>query len=249
MTARSYNIDSRLRVSGTPSQFRAQFSLPVEQGRYTIDFVRMSNTFYNITPSNNRIYFNDSTTTAFIGTITPGYYNATTIVTGINSAFVTAVRVSDGLGAPATAIVCSYDFTSNRITFASVANFSFLFGTYQVNVAAQTLGFDAVNTTASLDFVTPNGMDLVYVYSALIDIKQSRNDMVLTNRNSGFGTFIENMFSPLGSEQITTFRDFNRYLIIDQRSRYLDISVRNSRFQEVALLENDWSFQITQIST
>jgi len=126
-------INSQDRVSGYPHQFKAYINPALESfKRVELYNITMPNTIYNITSSNNLIYFLEGST-ALVATITPGAYTSTSILAAIGTAMTSAS-------------VNSYTYTSTfnqntfMITITSTGSFSLTFATNITNSAGYILG-------------------------------------------------------------------------------------------------------------
>src|ERR1700678_3799195 len=108
--------------------------------KFTLASASIPNTTYNVTSTNNTLYWTDSTTTNFTATISPGSYSATTLA----SAIVTAMN------SVSANYLASYSTTTYLLTVSnSGLTFYFSFGTNTTNSMAYVMGFAANGTLAA----------------------------------------------------------------------------------------------------
>jgi len=132
-----YLIDSKDRISGSSHRFSIQCRPGIEPiKQIKLCGVSLPLTNYIIDASNQNIYFSDGTN--YIGVLTPGVYDYTTILAEIKSAMEAT--------AYAGTITATYSLTSFKFTVAGSVNFAFTFGTNTTNSAAYILGFDDEDT-------------------------------------------------------------------------------------------------------
>lgn len=248
MSARTYVCDSRYRFAGTPSNFVARYQNPFNSGLYRVLFTNITNGVYNVSTHNNKVYYEDDSLQQLVATVDVGNYNASTILIAMNNALAAAKRISDGLGSPSNAVTVIYSPTLNKIQFQSGTNFRLLFGTYNTNSMNFALGCANEDTVAGTSFIPPYQLDLGRPHQLLFRIRECHNDETLSNRDSSFGGVIENIYSPFGTQQVTYFRDFPRYLYFPQRTRVLTVTVLDARTLQEVDLGNDFSFMFQPIS-
>jgi hypothetical protein len=189
---RYFLIDSRDRVSGTSSNFRIQM-YPGLQNIKSFKLLRISLplTNYIINDFNNQIYFRVGVTD-YIGTILPGVYDYSTILTVIK----TAMEVT-GFGG---IITVTYNDSTLKFTVASTVSFLFTWGEFSDNSAAYILGWPNENSIDNVTHESPDVSHLSVPPYLLIDIdkfpiictttnKKSCSFIIFSQHNSGYVAF------------------------------------------------------------
>ena len=129
----------------------------VLHGRYRLQHLMLPVTYFNVSATNNKVYFSD-TTGAHVATLTPGYYNAFSSL----ATEVATQMTSAGNGT----VTCAVSSSTNLLTVSNTENFSFTFGTHIANSAAVLMGFignSAADATSQVAVRTMNLSELLYI--------------------------------------------------------------------------------------
>lgn len=121
----------RLASSASSNSFECKFQEPIE-GYYVLRWATIPNSLYNVTSSNNQIYFIESTV-SYVGTIEPGNYTGKTLATAIETAM-------DAVS-PVVHTVFFNPITGKLSVFVGVGTVGFEFGSNTLNTAAKVMGF------------------------------------------------------------------------------------------------------------
>lgn len=166
-------------VSDDPSNAFYTFGTNLD-GEYDLRCLLLTNTFYNVDSTNNKIYFNENSSNK-TATITPGYYTVSTITTAVKSALDTA---SGGYNT----FTVSIDSATKKMTFSASNNFSFVFTSELTpyNTAHDILGIGYRNTTAATSYTATNIVNLGDPMSVYINIDAADNQFMSAS-NDVFG--------------------------------------------------------------
>lgn len=226
-------LDSRDRTATSASSTDCVFQLnPGINGCTSVELLSLSfpNTQYNLNSLNNIIYFNDGAPK--VATIPPGNYDITAFLLAIK----TAMEAVSGLTYTAT-----YDFVSMKITVTATAPFSFSFAT-TLNSAANIMGFNNVNTGASLSITAPNITNLslpLYFYVQVDEF--STNVKSSNNFDNGSFTIINNT----NVSDIITFADQSYYRqkvkVTENNIQTLNVVFKNHNNVIMDLNGADWA--------
>lgn len=136
-------IKSKDRVnysSTTASQFACQLLRSIAFDELELLYAQIPNTIYNITSSNNVIYFNDGANVS--ATITPGSYTISSLTSAIATAMTSA-------SSSAKTYTVTYSTSTFLLTISTTAGYTLTFGTNTTNSIAQTIGFPNSNTASA----------------------------------------------------------------------------------------------------
>lgn len=232
MNSKYIKIDSSKRVnllSSTPSKFSIRGSNVLFHGKYVLKAVYMPVTYYNVSPTNNQLFFTDANGAHSI-LIQPGYYASTAYLAAI------------GAGMSAVSSGITYTAVKDAITLAvtiaaSSGTFKLTFGTNTKHTVAIALGFQSVDTAFASSHVGSGLLNLAQTRSFNISV----NSITTTCDLNGVGySFVIPVTSntpgvqyyeaPLGFEQVIN---------IDAPTRQLEIVVFDDNY-EVMPLYAEW---------
>lgn len=175
-------IDSAQRTNfstSTPSKFTLLGTNTVFQGVYALKGIYMPVSFYNVSSTNNCIYFLDSTG-SHVAYVKPGFY--------VPAQFMTAVGVAMTLVGSGTLYTMARDAINLNATVSSTSDpFAFLFASNRSNSAAASMGFSNNDTSSSLTQLAPSMMYLSSTRSFNISVNDV--SMVIDLNNQGY-TFV-----------------------------------------------------------
>lgn len=220
-------------------------------GLYQMKQVQMPNSAYNVFASNgndkngkptgnNIIYFTD--TDLRIGTVAPGYYTDTTLLTAVQNAM-------NGAGGR-TDYVCAVNGNSRIITISAGGNFSMTFGTNTANSIAGVLGFTNVDTTIGTSSVGTYVLNLRTIQ--LIGVILSSPSGTYKNvygANSRQFSFILPVL--VNTQDIIFYsEDFYRQQIyIDTPINTLTVSVVDINGNPLNIQNVDWNFILSPVKS
>lgn len=159
------------------SDFKIELPRPIG-GKWRITHVVMPNSFYNIGPNNNKIYFDEDGSTVLTATITSGMYTSGTIAAAVKTAM-------EAAGAETYTVTLSS--TTNKLTIASTGNVGFWWGTYTDNSASEQLGFSDENLLPGSSQTADMPLNLSYPMTICMKINASINYQI-ASQNSFSGT-------------------------------------------------------------
>lgn len=139
----------RMNQSDTSSSFTVQFNEAIRFDKLAFVGAYIPNTIYNITSSNNLVYFNDGANR--IATIPSGNYDVSTL----SSAIQTQMNSVSAL-----TFTVSYSPMTYKMTITGTAPYSLTFGTNTTNSIAKKIGFANLNTTPALSQTGNNAVQL-----------------------------------------------------------------------------------------
>ena len=237
MTTNYIKVDSSQRVSpltSTPSAFSIRGTNIVFKGRYQLKAVYMPVTIYNVSSTNNRISFTDSTG-AHAVVIPPGYYTSAQYLAAIGTTMTTA----------STIYIATRDAIKlSMIVSASNGTFSFTFGTNTKYSAAATMGFAPVNTASASVQTGANLVNLAQNRSFNISI----NAVTATSDLNGVGySYVVPITSNTpGVQYYESPNCFHQVISIDKPTRQLDITVYDDNY-EILSMYSDWYMILTAL--
>lgn len=223
-------ISSKDRATGSSSSdFTIQMADSIDPGTYKLVYTAIPLTFYNITASNNKVYFLENAV-PFTATVTPGNYSASTIGAALSTAL-------DAAGAYTYTVAIDSNTEIVTIT-SSDAKASFSDGTNSINT---TIGFPA-STAAGLTHTGTSMLNLSQVRNLHICIDRDSPAKDSTNRRF---TFILPVIGGFKEWMYRTEKDINdQHITISREAKNLRISLRDDNLQEVNLNGLDWDFVI-----
>lgn len=205
--------------------------------KFTLASASIPNTTYNVSSSNNTLYWTDSTTATFTTTISPGSYSATTLASAIQTAM---NSVSSGY-------MASYSSTTYLLTVAnSGLTFYFSFGTNTTNSLAYVMGF-ATNGTLAASQTGQNVVNLAGAQFYYLVIDQIPCQCRGANAVD-YGSFVViNEVAPDGSiNYFNENQNYNTYEIgggINLNVLHVQLKTWNN--QLINLNGADWSFTMS----
>jgi hypothetical protein len=152
MNATQLVINSRDRDFSTDSSdaFKIQLSQSIKASKVSLKSADIPNTAYNVTSSNNVIYFNDGTNRTAV--VTPGNYTATTLKAAVDSAF--------AVSGTALTITYNYSASTYKVTISATGAITLTFGTNQTASMASLLGYPPADTTSATSHIASNVIQL-----------------------------------------------------------------------------------------
>jgi hypothetical protein len=130
-------ISSAQRATGSPGSYRIDLREVLEAGTYRLNEVFVCNSYYNVTSSNNTIYWEDTPGNTLSQTITPGIYTASQLA----AAVATAITAHTATGSVFTG---DYSAMTGKMSFtaAPVVVWSFTFDVDTANSIGSLIGFN-----------------------------------------------------------------------------------------------------------
>ena len=137
-------ISSAQRTYGTPYNFKIDLREPLEAGKYRLNEVYFCNSYYNVTATNNVIYWNEPTGLGDTSTtVTPGIYSTSALVTAIGTVMTT--RTTTG-----STFTGSYSAITGKISITATPTTAFTFLTTSLNSILPLIGFNGTEVDPSL---------------------------------------------------------------------------------------------------
>ena len=212
------------------------------KGTYRLVTFYGTNSFYNVTASNNQVYVNDNAAN-FTVSLTAGAYSSQTLRVEIQTQLNT---IGNG-----NVYTVAYDTDSGKYTItADTNNYYFTFATNTTNSAHRLLGLDASDGSAALTQVSENVIELSIHPVMYMNIKQDHNkqirgqnhfsaSLLLYDTTSSFGDpFRMNL---AGNHLYPQFVKFNG-------NKQLEISFYNDDYNEVSFQGTIWTLVLQKIS-
>lgn len=231
-------INSKDRTSGTPTEFK--IAIPAIEGlkRFSLQYVNLPNTLFNIDDTNNAIYY--SRGGARGTTIAPGAYSITDLLAELGD----AMTLADGLGV----YTVSYDPILMAITIECTLAFT-LDLSITTNTIWYVLGWEVplipgVNTTSALSHTAPYSVRLDFPSELFLTI----NELGEANVASNSGTR-GNFLVPLSV--ISQFNEiYTKYTRFDAERTYtygntltqFSVKLTKANGDLVDMNGADWSF-------
>lgn len=141
-------IDSAQRATGTCSNFIIRLNQPMSGG-FRVRAAYMPNSFYNINSGNNQLTFN-----SLVATVTPGFYSATDLATGLATA----------MNAVSSGYAVSYSSITGKFTITNATPF-----TLSVSSLSRILGLTAASPSATTQTTGVVNLSAVRAYNFLIN--------------------------------------------------------------------------------
>lgn len=226
-------INSQDRVSGVAHSFKAYIKPSLDAfKKVELYNVTLPNTIYNITSTNNIIYFSEGST-PLTAIITSGAYNSSTIVAAIGSAMTSASVNS-------YTYTTTFNSTTFLLTITSTGSFSLTFSTNTLNSAGYILGF----TTNTSSGTSQTGNQVIQLNQPLfyyITINQFPICVKSTNQND-MATFV--FSSTVNAGDVENYNILQRYCEIStydsQNLSEIDVKLSLANNQIANLNGGDW---------
>ena len=218
MSTRFIKLDSAQRINfntTTAASFTLKGTNMVVQGRYDLKSIIIPITFYNVSASNNAIYFND-TTGNHRAVIPEGFYTAATYITAIGAAMTSAGSGSTYTAFRDTVSLCLKVVSSNNA-------FCFTFGSNTLNSAAIMMGYAQADTLAAYLLTASNIVNISQTRSFNISINNYSNINGLNGNGYTFVIPVTGTTPSLMSYEPTQW--FNQSFVVDSPTQTLDIAV------------------------
>lgn len=231
-------IDSRLRSSGTISNFTIDFANRGLHGAYSLKAVNVFNSYHNVNANNNKFHFNDGTDRVI--TLTTGTYTITSLCSALQTALnaLSALTFAVSFSSITYLVTISADslFTIDNTQSASIGT--------DLGLAESVLASsgNAVVGTGQIQF---SSLPLNYY----ISISSANDEIQLTNGNCF--TFVvpitksnqeQNYYEPSPNFcQTTSFSNENRHLkvrLLDHEGR--EINLQNDYWMILEAV-NNWA--------
>jgi len=175
------------RTTGTANSFTYQLGVLSKFDKIALLSASIPNTTYNVTATNNTIYWNDGS--ARTATVSAGYYNATELAVAMKTAM-------DAVGT-AGPFTVSFSSITGKMTVAGTNAFTLTAGN-ATNAIWSAIGFSTGSTgTYSAGFVGNQLVDLNSASALFINITEAGNPVV-TTRNGRRFTFVVPVNGDLG---------------------------------------------------
>jgi hypothetical protein len=173
------------------------------QGNYQLLSFCFTNNIFNVSNTNNKVYFNENGSD-LITTLTNGYYDS--------SDFVSHLQTKMTASAVGT-INCSLDNNTRKLTISNdTHNFYLTFATNTTNSARKLLGFDESDGSNASSQTSNNPIDLNKHKCIFINIEENDNKNI--DSVSFFNTSL--MIESSGS-----FGETSRYIKNDYNNQYV----------------------------
>lgn len=227
-------INSADRIDGTSSSFTCTFNPSIQAPR-SIRLLNLSipNTVYNVTTSNDTIYWRVAGVD-YMAIIPSGSYNSTTILSALSNAM--------NIIYPVGLYIATYDTTTFKISISSVSNFQFMFGTNTAASLGPLIGF----TVDTVNLSVQTGNNVIQLSSPLfyyINMDGFPFNVISTNKFDQ-ANFIVSSTVNSGSLQtfnlLSNFVECGRYY--DQNISELHVSLSTSGNQSIDLNGSEWCF-------
>lgn len=240
MSSQHIKIDSSQRVNPlttSPSQFSIRGSNTVFCGRYHLKAVFMPVTFYNVSATNNQIYFTDSNGSHTIS-LQPGFYTSSLYLPAIATAMTAA-------GAGITYTLALDPITQHVTVSSSSGTFTLNFSN-TLNSAASTLGFSFVDTLTASSQLSVGILNLAQTKTFNISINSATSTNDLNSR--GYSFVVPCTSNTPSIEYYETQPGYMQSIQIDSPVRQLDITVYDDNHVILPLF-SDWYMilQTTQV--
>jgi len=202
-------------------------------GCYVFSGFYGTNSFYNVTSTNNKVNIIDNGS-PFILTLTNGSYTAATLKTQLTTQL---NFVGNG-----NTYTCDYSAETGKYTVtANTNNFYFTFGSNTTNSARKLLGFDETDGTAGLTQSSDNVVQLtihpVMYLTITQDIRKHirgqnhyQSSLMLWDTDSTFGTAFR-MNIDANNSQIVEFN----------HTKFIRLSFYDENFNAIDFNGTDWS--------
>ena len=240
MNFKYVKIDSSQRVNPlntSPSKFSIRGTNVVFKGRYVLKAVFMPVTYYNVSSTNNLLYFTDANGT-HVASIPIGYYTSSTYLATVGSIMSAA--------SPGITYSLVKDSTTLAVTItASSGTFALTFGTNTIHTAATSLGFPAVDTNSTIS----------HLASGLLNLSQTRSFNISVNsitttcdlNGVGYSFVIPVTANTPGIEYYEAPLGYEQTIYIEAPTRQLDIAVFDDNY-EILPLYAEWYMTLQPLS-
>ena len=235
-----YLIRSASRVDPTtdPSLCMIPLQTPITQGTYEVAVAILPNSVYNISSTNNTIFF--SGTGDYTGTITAGHYTSSTIATAVQTA----------MNAVMSGFTVTLDANSNKLTFANASSFHFSWSRDTTGIGCEKqLGFQNNTDSATGTSITaPNAINLIRSSGIIVRFSES-SSRVVDSKLSDLGSLYYPIISDWGTMMIYTGQtSVKQYLTFFQSTSALNIRFYSSDGSPISLLGNDWEMVLSRVN-
>ena len=216
------------------------------KGVYKLTTFYGTNAFYNVTSSNNKIYYNVDGTDAS-ATLTEGAYTSTTLaseiaenlgvnIIGINETFLVTYGTETG----------KYQITTEDDN----ALFYFTFGTNTTNSARKLLGFNEEDGTAGSSVESDNVISLSPHPVIYMNIKEDYNKKIRGQNHFSASLMLWDTSSLFGEAFRMNLHDnaYNSQFVKFNGNKQLQISFYNDNYKEVSFNGTNWVLILQHIS-
>ena len=217
---KSILVKSIDRISGTSSEFTFK-SNRIMQGTYTVKFLTIPNTIYNVTDNNNIILVNTMQTTVPVG-----HYTSATITAALKVALESVV---------ASVFVVTFNKTTGKITISSTDVFTLSFPNNFNNL----IGFPA--TVSSVTTYTSDKIVKLSKPSLGITIQQASDPIENASNDATISTLYVPLINVFGEYTTITNLDLKQTVEIADRTRLLNIKITDNETNETLDLNgSEW---------
>ncbi len=232
------DILSSTRTGGTSDAFVVRLPVPLKDvTALTCYEIQMPKIFYNIFAAgpkqNNTLYYDVGAGTASV-TIPAGAYNATSLITALNAALLSA----------GTTITVNFSTTTFLTTIAtSAGTLALPFASSSASTIAQILGFIPANLTGATSYTSTNGINLDEQLSVYINMREISVGSTTTDLLAGYAFKIAMGGNFPGDVVVWRAQDsYDARIDIPKRDIYtLTINLIDSKGQQINMLGYDWS--------
>ena len=227
--------EDRVNITETSTQFTVRIRPAINNARrVSLAWSIIPNTTYNVTSSNNTLYWFDAA--AATATIAPGSYTATSLATAVAAAMTAA---------GSQAYTVTYSGTTYHYTISAGSNFTLRYDRARANTIFPTMGYRYFGDGGSSTSFEGNGA--VALWDApyyVIRVDKLASHVQTTQANSNFGAFIVQSSTAQNGDMISWSKG-NNYNEISDINVCIDtffVELRDHNGNLADLNSSDWSF-------